>query len=81
MKTVYLALGLMITGHAYAASITGSIGVSLVIYSECSIDGNNPSAHTIPCAKRTETQPKITHNLLKRDAKTGRQENLVTVEW
>ncbi|ADP09908.1 conserved uncharacterized protein [Erwinia sp. Ejp617] len=81
MKTVYLALGLMITGHAFAATITGSIGVSLVIYSECSIDGKKPSALTIPCAKQTETRPKITQSLLKRDAKTGRQENLVTVEW
>ncbi|AUX73578.1 hypothetical protein [Erwinia pyrifoliae] len=81
MKTVYLALGLMITGHAFAATITGSIGVSLVIYSECSIDGKNPSSLTIPCAKQTETRPKITQSLLKRDAKTGRQENLVTVEW
>lgn len=84
MKNVYLALGLMMTGNAFAGSMSGSIGVKVVIYSQCSINGNNLPAHgatTIPCANGSQVQPKITQSLLMRDAKTGRENNLVTVEW
>ncbi|CAO95927.1 hypothetical protein [Erwinia tasmaniensis] len=84
MKTVYLALGLMMTGHAFAGSMTGSIGVKVVIYSQCNINGHNIPAHgatTIPCAGGSQVQPKITQSPLMHDAKTGRNTNLVTVEW
>lgn len=33
MKAIYLAPELVMAGHACAASITGSIGVKLTIYS------------------------------------------------
>ncbi|MTD27300.1 hypothetical protein [Erwinia sorbitola] len=85
MKTVYLALGLMMTGHAFAASTTGSIGVKLTIYSQCSVEGSNLSATRatpgIACGKQPEAQPKVTQTVVTRDADTGQERRLVTVEW
>ena len=51
MKAVYLALGLMMAGHACAASITGSIGVKLTIYSQCHIDGQSTTPATLTLSK------------------------------
>lgn len=84
MKTVYLALGLMMTGHAFAASMTGSIGVKLTIYSQCSVEGSSLSAVRLPgvvCGVRPEAQPKVTQSIITVDAKTKQDTRLVTVEW
>ncbi|MEN5016697.1 hypothetical protein ABEH87_10140 [Erwinia sp. Eh17-17] len=84
MKTVYLALGLMMTGHAFAASMTGSIGVKLTIYSQCSIEGSSLSAVRLPvtaCGAQPDAQPKITQSVITRDAVTRQEARLVTVEW
>ncbi|WP_455812678.1 hypothetical protein [Pseudomonas graminis] len=84
MKTVYLALGLMMTGHAFAASITGSIGVKLTIYTQCSVEGSSLSATQTPdiaCGGRPEAQPKVTQSSVISDANTKQETRLVTVEW
>ena len=84
MKTVYLALGLMMTGHAFAASITGSIGVKLTIYSQCSVESSRLSAINLPsvvCGAKPDAQPKVTQNVISRNADTRQEARLVTVEW
>ena len=82
MKAVYLALGLLMTGHACAASTTGSIGVKLTIYTQCSVDGRRVSARRQPdiaCGTQPDAQPKMTQNVVEDSA--DRKVRLVTVEW
>lgn len=84
MKTVYLALGLMMTGHAFAASITGSIGVTLTIYSQCRVEGSTLSATRLPgvvCGSQPDAQPRVTQSVVTLDADTKQETRLVTVEW
>ncbi|AXU96317.1 MAG TPA: hypothetical protein DD850_10015 [Erwinia persicina] len=84
MKTLYLALGLMMTGHVFAASTTGSIGVKLTIYSQCSVDGSTLSASRLPgvaCGSQPDAQPKITQSVITRDGVNRQEARLVTVEW
>lgn len=84
MKTVYLALGLMMTGHAFAASIGGSIGVKLTIYSQCSVEGGRLSATRLPaiaCGVRPDAQPKMTQSVITTRTASDREARLVTVEW
>lgn len=82
MKSFYLALGLMMTGHAFAASTTGSIGVKLTIYTQCRVDGSAVSASRQPdiaCGVQPDAQPKITQNVVEDSA--AQKVRLVTVEW
>ncbi len=84
MKAVYLALGLMMAGHACAASITGSIGVKLTIYSQCHIDGQSTTSATSPavdCGQQVAAQPKVTQTMVSDKTGTGRVSKLVTIEW
>lgn len=84
MKAALLAVGLMMAGHAYAASVTGRIGVKLTIYSQCRIDGQRTTAAktpTIDCGKQASAQPRITETLVLQDVATRRRAKLVTVEW
>lgn len=84
MKAALLALGLMMAGHAYAASISGSIGVKLTIYSQCRIDGQRHTPAKTPlidCGKQTSAQPRITETVVLQDVATKRRAKLVTVEW
>ncbi|MGB9098809.1 hypothetical protein [Erwinia sp.] len=84
MKAVYLALGLMMAGHACAASITGSIGVKLTIYSQCHIDGQSTTpanSPTVNCGQQLSAQPKVTETVLSTKSKNREASKLVTVEW
>lgn len=84
MKAVYLALGLMMAGHACAASITGSIGVKLTIYSQCHIDGQSTTPANLPavnCGQQESAQPKVTESVISQDSERRAVAKLVTVEW
>lgn len=84
MKTVYLALGLMMTGHAFAATMTGSIGVKLTIYSQCSVEGSRLPAVRLPdvvCGAQSDAQPKITQSVIAMRADSDQEARLITVEW
>lgn len=84
MKAVYRAPGLMMAGHARAASVTGSIGVKLTIYSHCHIDGQSTTSAAFPatdCGRQVAAQPEVTQTMVSRDSETGRVSKLVTIEW
>lgn len=84
MKAVYLALGLMMAGHACAASITGSIGVKLTIYSQCHIDGQSTTPAKSPavnCGQQVSAQPKVTESVISQNSERRLVTKLVTVEW
>lgn len=84
MKAVYLALGLVMAGHACAASITGSIGVKLTIYSQCRIDGQSATPAASPavdCGQQVAAQPKVTQTVISQDSAKRHVSKLVTVEW
>lgn len=84
MKAVYLALGLMMAGHACAASITGSIGVKLTIYSQCHIDGQSltpAKAPAVNCGQQESAQPRITETMISPSDQSSARAKLVTVEW
>ncbi|MEM6051275.1 hypothetical protein AAH450_11960 [Erwinia sp. P7711] len=84
MKAVYLAFGLMMAGHACAASITGSIGVKLTIYSQCHIDGQSVTpakAPVVSCGKQGSAQPKVTESVISQNSGGRAVAKLVTVEW
>ncbi|MBV4365814.1 hypothetical protein ACMGGR_16825 [Erwinia sp. BNK-24-b] len=84
MKAASLALGLMMAGQVCAASITGSIGVKLTIYSQCHIDGRSTTSAATPavdCGKQIAAQPKVTQTVLSQDRKMHQTSKLVTVEW
>ncbi|MCP1438050.1 putative porin [Erwinia persicina] len=84
MKAVYMALGLMMAGQAAAASITGSIGVRLTIYSQCHIDGQSTITARTPavdCGQQRAAQPKVTQTAISSNRETRQTSKLVTVEW
>lgn len=84
MKAVYMALGLMMAGQAAAASITGSIGVRLTIYSQCHIDGQSTitaSTPAVDCGQQRAAQPKVTQTVISSNRETRQTSKLVTVEW
>lgn len=84
MKAVYLAMGLVMAGHACAATTTGSIRVKLTIYSQCHIDGQSTTPASLPtadCGKQRAAQPRITRTLISPVEGLRKGIKLVTVEW
>lgn len=81
-RTVLLAIALLMAGSASAGSITGSIGVKLIIFSRCEINSaTSQSTPQVDCGRHFSAQPRIVQSVLKRDAKQRETDRLVTIEW
>jgi len=81
-RALLLAIGLTMAGSAFAASINGSIGVRLVIYSRCEINTfNGQPAPQIDCGRQAGTQPRVTNSLISSQGSQKQVNRLVTIEW
>ena len=81
-RALLLAIGLVIAAPLSAATSTGSIAVTLTLFSRCDISRQNE--HTLPtvdCGRHFSAQPRITQRVLKRDATRRESARLVTIEW
>ncbi|ADU68063.1 hypothetical protein [Pantoea sp. At-9b] len=77
-RALLLAIGLVFAASIGAASTTGSIAVSLTIFSRCDI--SRPDTQTLPaidCGRQSSAQPRVTHSTLQRNETS----QLVTIEW
>lgn len=84
MKAVYLALGLIMTGYAGAATTEGSVSVTLTITTRCSVDGkrlNSAVNPDIACGQQSDAQPKVTQSVTEPATASQDEQRLVTVEW
>lgn len=83
MKTLLFACGLLMTGGAWAATISGSIDVRLTIYKQCEIDGQTSARHqtAVSCGRQPSAQPKVTSTPLQQDVGIDQKRRLITVEW
>ena len=80
-RALLLAIGLLITGSAFAGSINGSIGARLVIYSRCEINtANGQPAPQINCG-RQGAQPRVTQSPIQLQGSLKQSNRLVTIEW
>lgn len=80
-RALLLAIGLIVAAPIGAAT-TGSIAVSLTIFSRCDI--SRPSEQTLPsvdCGRHFSAQPRVTQSVLNRDALRRETARLVTIEW
>ncbi|NYS30613.1 MULTISPECIES: hypothetical protein [unclassified Pantoea] len=81
-RALLLAIGLTITGPAFAGSINGSIGARLVIYSRCEINtANGQLAPQINCGRQPGAQPRVTHSQIQSQGSLKQSNRLVTIEW
>ncbi|SFN96914.1 hypothetical protein SAMN05428971_2670 [Candidatus Pantoea varia] len=81
-RALLLAIGLTITGPAFAGSINGSIGARLVIYSRCQINtANGQHAPQINCGSQADAQPRVTHSQIQSQGSLKQSNRLVTIEW
>lgn len=81
-RTLLLAIGLAMAAPLGAATSTGSIAVTLTLFSRCDITRLNArSLPLIDCGRHFSAQPRITESVLKRDAKRRETSRLVTIEW
>lgn len=77
-RALLLAIGLVIAVPIGAATTTGSIAVSLTIFSRCDISRpNTQSIPVIDCGRQSSAQPRVMHRTLQRNERS----QLVTVEW
>lgn len=84
MKAIFYACGLLMASGASAATISGSINVTLTIYNKCQIDGQTTMPQSQPainCGPQPSAQPKVTFSTLKKEANIKRETRLITVEW
>ena len=83
MKILLFACGLLMTGSACAATISGSIDVRLTIYKQCEIDGQTATGGqpAVSCGQQPSAQPKVTTTTLPQEAKIHQETRLITVEW
>ncbi|AUX92446.1 hypothetical protein [Mixta gaviniae] len=84
MKALLFACGLLATGGACAATLSGSIDVRLTIYTQCQVDGQHATVRgqpTIRCGQQPAAQPKVTLSTLEKEAKIKQETRLITVEW
>lgn len=83
-RAMLLAIALLIPTYSLAGSVTGTIGVRLVIYSRCEIRSPEaPSVPQIDCGRQASAQPRVTRSVIQSQAQGSRKQNnqLVTVEW
>jgi hypothetical protein len=81
-RALLLAIGLLITGSAFAGSINGSIGARLVIYSRCEINtANGPLLPQINCGRQASAQPRVTQSQIQSQGSLKQSNRLVTIEW
>ncbi|KTR88608.1 hypothetical protein [Pantoea dispersa] len=81
-RALLLAIGLIVASPIGAATTTGSIAVSLTIFSRCDI--SRPSEQTLPsvdCGRHFSAQPRVTQSVINRDASRRETARLVTIEW
>lgn len=82
IRALLMVIGLTIAASAAAATTTGSIAVSLTIYSRCAIVRPDTAAlPAVDCGKQASAQPRITQRVLSRDAQRHETARLVTIEW
>jgi len=81
-RALLLAIGLVIAAPLSAATSTGSIAVTLTLFSRCDISRQNEHIlPTVDCGRHFSAQPRITERVLKRDATRRESARLVTIEW
>jgi len=81
-RALLLAIGLAIAAPAGAATTTGSIAVSLTIFSRCDISRQNEQTlPSVACGGHTSAQPRVTQSVISRDAQRREIARLVTIEW
>lgn len=81
-RALLLAIGLAMAAPLKAATSTGTIAVTLTLFTRCDI--SRQDEHTLPsidCGRHFSTQPHVTEKVLKRDANRRETSRLVTVEW
>ncbi|HAU5566209.1 hypothetical protein [Erwinia sp. S59] len=81
-RALLLAIGLAMAAPIGAATSTGSIAVTLTLFSRCDISRQSEQTRpSIDCGRHFSAQPRVTESVLKRDAKRRETSRLVTVEW
>lgn len=81
-RALLLAMGLLIPAYTLAGSVTGSIGVRLVIYSRCEIHSSEArSVPQIDCGRQASAQPRVTHGVIQSPGSRKQTNQLVTIEW
>ena len=81
-RALLLAIGLVMAAPIGAATSTGSIAVTLTLFSRCDISlQSGKNLPTIDCGRHFSAQPRVTESLLKRDANRREASRLVTIEW
>lgn len=81
-RALLLAIGLVMAAPVGAATSTGSIAVTLTLFSRCDISRQNEQTlPSIDCGRHFSAQPRVTESVLKKSAKQQATSRLVTVEW
>jgi len=81
-RALLLAMGLLIPAYTLAGSVTGSIGVRLVIFSRCEIHSPDAQAVAqIDCGRQASAQPRVTRSVIQSEGNQRRNHQLVTIEW
>jgi len=81
-RALLLAIGLLIPAYTLAGSVTGSIGVRLVIFSRCEIQRSEArSVPQIDCGSQASAQPRVTRSVIQSEGSERKNHQLVTIEW